>query len=194
MLETLRDATGETVIFGKLQDDGRVLYLEVRESQNPVRYTATPGELRDVHINSIGRAILGAMPEQARDAALAKASFQPRTARTVASREALEHEIAQWRQQAGIRISVNRSRTWGQLRCLSKSGALCMECRLPGRFTVWNRVWRRLSRHCLGRRARFEAERLFPQGRSSAIAPGRLCANLVLSKQHSHASFRERSG
>ncbi|CAG2146039.1 IclR family transcriptional regulator [Cupriavidus numazuensis] len=99
VLETLRDATGETVIFGKLQDDGRVLYLEVRESQNPVRYTATPGELRDVHINSIGRAILGAMPDAVRDAALAKVSFQPRTERTVTSREALEREIAQWQQQ-----------------------------------------------------------------------------------------------
>ncbi|WER48756.1 IclR family transcriptional regulator [Cupriavidus sp. WKF15] len=99
VLEALRDATGETVIFGKLQDDGRVLYLEVRESQNPVRYIATPGELRDVHVNSIGRAILGAMPEEARDAALAKVSFRPRTERTVASRAALEQGIAQWQQQ-----------------------------------------------------------------------------------------------
>jgi DNA-binding IclR family transcriptional regulator len=99
VLETLRDATGETVIFGKLQDDGRVLYLEVRESLNPVRYTATPGELRDVQINSIGRAILGAMPDAARDAALAKVSFQPRTERTLPSRAALEQELAQWQEQ-----------------------------------------------------------------------------------------------
>jgi len=99
VMESLRDATGETVIFGKLQDDGRVLYLEVRESLNPVRYTATPGEVRDVNVNSIGRAILGVMTAQAREGALAKADFTPRTARTVRSRAALERDIAGWQQQ-----------------------------------------------------------------------------------------------
>jgi DNA-binding IclR family transcriptional regulator len=99
VLEALRDATGETVIFGKLQDDGRVLYLEVRESLNPVRYTATPGEARDVHVNSIGRAILGAMTAQARDAALSAADFTPRTGRTLTSRAALEEALRRWQEQ-----------------------------------------------------------------------------------------------
>ncbi|KWR87036.1 IclR family transcriptional regulator [Cupriavidus sp. IDO] len=99
VLEALRDATGETVIFGKLQEDGRVLYLEVRESANPVRYTATPGEVRDAHINSIGRAILGAMSAEARDGILDKLAFTPRTPRTVKSRAALASELQRWQEQ-----------------------------------------------------------------------------------------------
>ncbi|AGW91283.1 MULTISPECIES: IclR family transcriptional regulator [Cupriavidus] len=99
VLESLRDTTGETVIFGKLQDDGRVLYLEVRESANPVRYIAAPGELRDAHVNSIGRAILGAMPAATRAELLEGVSFASRTARTVASVQAFEAAMQQWQAQ-----------------------------------------------------------------------------------------------
>lgn len=42
LLEALRDATGETVILGKLQGLG-VVYLEIIESRNAVRYTMTVG-------------------------------------------------------------------------------------------------------------------------------------------------------
>lgn len=99
VLEALRDETGETAVFGKLRDDGRVLYLEVRESANPVRYTASPGEVRDVHLNSIGRAILGALPATARDTTLTGVRFQRMTDRSLMSRDALEQAIAAWQAQ-----------------------------------------------------------------------------------------------
>ncbi|MFJ1259414.1 IclR family transcriptional regulator [Cupriavidus sp. CuC1] len=93
VLEALRDATGETAIFGKLQDDGRVLYLEVRESPNPVRYTAAPGELREAHANSIGRAILGVMSGSAREQALERLSFSEHTEKTITNKAAFEDEL-----------------------------------------------------------------------------------------------------
>lgn len=99
VLESLRDDTGETVIFGKLLDDGRVVYLDVVESANPVRYTATAGEQRQAHTNSIGRAILSALPSDERDTMLARVVFAPLTARTVGSRTALDAELAQSRER-----------------------------------------------------------------------------------------------
>ncbi|MBB3006146.1 IclR family transcriptional regulator [Cupriavidus alkaliphilus] len=99
VLESLRDTTGETVVFGKLQDDGRVLYLEVRESPNPVRYIAAPGELRDAHVNSIGRAILGTLTPGARAELLSGVSFAARTPRTISSAQALEAAMQGWQKQ-----------------------------------------------------------------------------------------------
>jgi DNA-binding IclR family transcriptional regulator len=99
VLESLREETGETVIFGKLRDDGRVVYLDVVESLNPVRYTATAGDIRFAHTNSIGRAILGALPDDQREAYLAQATFAPLTERTLASREALSEELRASRQR-----------------------------------------------------------------------------------------------
>ncbi|NUO88457.1 MAG: IclR family transcriptional regulator [Cupriavidus sp.] len=99
VLESLRDATGETVVFGKLQDDGRVLYLDVRESANPVRYIAAPGELRDAHVNSIGRAILGTLTAENRAELLAGVSFASRTGRTVDSLRVFEAAMQQWQAQ-----------------------------------------------------------------------------------------------
>lgn len=93
VLEALREQTGETVIFGKLRDDGRVVYLDVVESLNPVRYTATAGDIRVAHTNSIGRAILGALPDDQREAYLAQATFAPLTERTIASKAALAEEL-----------------------------------------------------------------------------------------------------
>lgn len=99
VLEALRDETGETAVFGKLQDDGRVLYLEVCESENPVRYTASPGEVRDARVNSIGRAILGAMTAEAREAALSDLAALDRATPTAPSQEALAEAIAHWQAQ-----------------------------------------------------------------------------------------------
>jgi DNA-binding IclR family transcriptional regulator len=93
VLESLRDDTGETVVFGKLQEDGRVVYLEVVESHHPVRYIAMPGELREPYANSIGRALLGALSRSQREALLERAAFAKLTPKTVASRNALAAEL-----------------------------------------------------------------------------------------------------
>lgn len=103
VLESLRNDTGETVIFGKLLDDGQVVYLDVVESANPVRYAATAGEQRQAHTNSIGRAILSSLPQENRDALLRHATFTRLTGRTLRSRSALEAELAQSRERGWAR-------------------------------------------------------------------------------------------
>jgi DNA-binding IclR family transcriptional regulator len=99
-LRELRDATGETALFGKLQA-GRVVYLDVVESTQSICYRASAGELRFVHANSIGKAILGAMPEEARENVLQKLEWTRLTDRTIVTEEALKADLA-----------LSRSRGW----------------------------------------------------------------------------------
>ncbi|MGH8702540.1 MAG: IclR family transcriptional regulator, partial [Burkholderiales bacterium] len=57
-----RDATGETVILGARQGDA-VLYLLVLESAQTIRYTSRAGEQKPLHSSSIGKVMLGSMPD-----------------------------------------------------------------------------------------------------------------------------------
>jgi DNA-binding IclR family transcriptional regulator len=85
LLEALRDATGETVILGKLQGLG-VVYLEIVESRQAVRYTMTVGAVRELHASSIGKAIVAAMDEGPRARLLAKLKYPKLTEHTIRSR------------------------------------------------------------------------------------------------------------
>ncbi|EHP44744.1 IclR family transcriptional regulator [Cupriavidus basilensis OR16] len=57
-MNELRAATGETVVIGKLHEGRWVVYLDVLESPHAIRYIATAGERRELHANSIGKALL----------------------------------------------------------------------------------------------------------------------------------------
>ncbi|MGD9944629.1 MAG: IclR family transcriptional regulator [Burkholderiaceae bacterium] len=70
-LAAVRDATGETAILAKL-DGLRVLYLAAAESHQVVRFSAGAGEHRPVHPASSGRALLGALPREEREALIAR--------------------------------------------------------------------------------------------------------------------------
>ncbi|MBX3695113.1 MAG: IclR family transcriptional regulator [Steroidobacteraceae bacterium] len=59
-LEQLRLETSETVLLGKRRDD-RILYLEVLESPQTIRYSSRAGELKPLHSSAIGKVMLGAM-------------------------------------------------------------------------------------------------------------------------------------
>ncbi|MBS0222891.1 MAG: IclR family transcriptional regulator [Proteobacteria bacterium] len=85
LLEALRDATGETVILGKLQGQG-VIYLEIIESRLAIRYTMTVGAVRELHASSIGKAIVAAMDEEPRERLLAKLKYPKLTEHTIRNR------------------------------------------------------------------------------------------------------------
>lgn len=63
-LARLRDASGESVVLGKWQDDV-VVYLDVLEGRQTIRYTARPGQTQPVVASSIGKAILAQMNDRA---------------------------------------------------------------------------------------------------------------------------------
>jgi DNA-binding IclR family transcriptional regulator len=87
-LLALRDATGETIVLGKILDL-TVVYLDVVDSFKPIRYIARPGDVRPVHANSIGKAILGELALDERHALAARLSFERFTERTPADAIAL---------------------------------------------------------------------------------------------------------
>jgi IclR family transcriptional regulator, acetate operon repressor len=63
-LSRLRDVSGETLVLGKWQDKV-VVYLDVVESRQAIRYSAQPGDTRPVHFSSIGKALLANMDDEA---------------------------------------------------------------------------------------------------------------------------------
>lgn len=92
-LESLAAATGETVVLGRRFED-RVLYLVVIESRQTIRYSAQVGDRKPLHSSSAGKALLGAMPQSAREALLARLKLARVTPNTITRREALEKDLA----------------------------------------------------------------------------------------------------
>ncbi|CAM3746451.1 IclR family transcriptional regulator [Acinetobacter baumannii] len=56
-LVRLQKEVGESIVLGKIQDD-QVIYLDVLESNQVIRYAAQIGDLRPLHANSISKSIL----------------------------------------------------------------------------------------------------------------------------------------
>jgi DNA-binding IclR family transcriptional regulator len=80
-LVELRDATGETVVLGKIHGTA-VMYLDVIESEKDVRYSCVPGALRPLHANSIGKVIFGELGPDVQQALGAKLAFERYTGAT----------------------------------------------------------------------------------------------------------------
>ena len=91
-LEQLRDATGETVILGKLQGD-HVVYLAIEEGRQTIRYGATIGDSKPLHSSSIGKATLAQLDEKARAALLSKLELPRVTPNSITARDVLEADL-----------------------------------------------------------------------------------------------------
>ena len=70
-LEKLRDATGESVILSKRLGDA-VVYLNVLESTQTVRYSAAAGDLKPMHSTSSGKALISTLTETERTQLIAR--------------------------------------------------------------------------------------------------------------------------
>ncbi|HUH59116.1 MAG TPA: IclR family transcriptional regulator [Candidimonas sp.] len=92
-LEELRDTTTETVVFAKLDLNHRVLYLDVLASPHPISYVAVAGAQKDLHANSLGKALLSTLDATARRNVLAQQPLQAYNPRTLVTAEALEDDI-----------------------------------------------------------------------------------------------------
>jgi DNA-binding IclR family transcriptional regulator len=95
-LEALRDATGETVIFGKRQGDA-VVYLQVIEGPNPIRYSAGPGERKPLHSSAIGKALLGSLRDADLRTLLDRLELPAVTAATLVDRKGLHADLIKGR-------------------------------------------------------------------------------------------------
>lgn len=92
VLERLRDATRETIILGKRQGDS-VIYLQVVEGLNSIRYSAKPGEFKPLHSSSIGKALLGSLKEPELRTWLKERKLQAVTNATKVDHEALVQDV-----------------------------------------------------------------------------------------------------
>lgn len=88
ILEQLRTETQETVILGKRQKD-EILYLEVLESPQTIRYSSRAGELKPLHSTSIGKVMLAALKPAEIRAWLSKQSLPKVTGSTITSHKRL---------------------------------------------------------------------------------------------------------
>ena len=91
-LRALRDLTGETTYLATL--DGReVISLERCDGVHRLRSEAMLGQRKPVHCTSLGKAILSAMPDDARDTMVREAVLKPLTASTITDRRRLHAEL-----------------------------------------------------------------------------------------------------
>lgn len=59
VLAALRDRTDETVVLARREGD-EVVYLDVLESSQTIRYAPLPGDRKPIHSSSLGKALLSA--------------------------------------------------------------------------------------------------------------------------------------
>lgn len=98
MLERLRDSSRETVILGKRQGD-MVIYLEVVEGPQSIRYSARPGEFKPLHSSAIGKALIGSMKEAELRAFLQDRPLPAATSATLTDEEALLADLLESRRR-----------------------------------------------------------------------------------------------
>ena len=91
-MQALRQATRETVILGKRHKVG-VVYLEVLEGPEVIRYSARPGDIKPLHSTCIGKALLSTLSDQDLRAALGKGKLPRVTETTITERASLIADI-----------------------------------------------------------------------------------------------------
>jgi DNA-binding IclR family transcriptional regulator len=91
-LVKLRDASDETVILSKRLGDA-VVYLDVIESKQTIRYTAEVGDLKSLNRTSSGKALLGAMPERERDGVILRLQAASGARLSTAQRAQLKTDV-----------------------------------------------------------------------------------------------------
>lgn len=98
VLTELRDRTGETVTFCKRQGR-KVIYLDVFESPQLIRYSANVGEFRNLYTCSSGKAILGSLDADERAELLEGVKLKRYTATSNTTLRELEEDLAASRER-----------------------------------------------------------------------------------------------
>lgn len=98
MLGKLQRQSDETLILGKRQGD-HVIYLEVLESANSIRYSARPGDTKPLHSSSVGKAMLSLMSDTEISKLLFKAGQAKITLATISEPEKLLEDIRTGREK-----------------------------------------------------------------------------------------------
>lgn len=98
ILEALRDEAKESVVLVKRQRD-RVVYLEVYETDESVRFSPVVGETKPLHTTASGKAIMSALPPDALGDLLGALVLTPVTENTITTARELREQIDRGRKR-----------------------------------------------------------------------------------------------
>jgi IclR family acetate operon transcriptional repressor len=94
VLVELVERTGETALIGALAPDAEVaMYIDKVESPNPVRYTVSLGERRELYSTAIGKLLLAYMDQPRREKYLKSQSLRAFTPNTITSLRRLKADL-----------------------------------------------------------------------------------------------------
>jgi DNA-binding IclR family transcriptional regulator len=92
-LRQLRDQLDESVSLARI-NGAQATYLLVFEPSHPLRFMVKVGEnVRSLYATSAGKAVLGNLDPEARNARIAEAAMTPLTDRTITDRDILRRDI-----------------------------------------------------------------------------------------------------
>jgi IclR family acetate operon transcriptional repressor len=94
LLRGLRETTGETVYLAK-REGHLSHYVEVVESDQTLRFAATVGEKRQLHIGAAGQCLLAAIPDEERSALIDELELTKYSANTITSAAKLKKVLAE---------------------------------------------------------------------------------------------------
>lgn len=109
VLAELVRKTGETALLGSLAPDAAVsMYIDKVESPNPVRYTVSLGERRELYSSAIGKLLLAYMDLEKRDQYLSRVPLKAFTPNTITSARRLRAQLAEIREDGLSRTDSER--------------------------------------------------------------------------------------
>ena len=109
ILQRLADQTGETAIIGIMADDGAgILYVDMVESHNSIRFAAKIGDRRPLYCSAGGRLLLAYRPIAEIDEYLARATLVAVTPDTVTDRKRLRSILLEIR-RTGVSRTIEQS-------------------------------------------------------------------------------------
>lgn len=109
LLVELVERTGETALLGTLAPEAEVsMYIDKVESPNPVRYTVSLGERRELYASAMGKLLLAHMDKVRRDKYLRTQTLHAFTPNTITSVRRLKEELDQIVRQGISRTNSER--------------------------------------------------------------------------------------
>jgi len=106
-LESLMRRTGQTAFLATIAGDaGAIVFVDVIESEELIRYTVNVGQRSPIHATANGKAILAFMPRDEREEILKTLTLKRYTDRTITTLPALRLALDEIR-EAGVSVSVD---------------------------------------------------------------------------------------
>lgn len=106
-LESLAAKSGETALLATMAGDApAAVYIDVVESDNPIRYTARIGERRPLYCSAIGKLLLAYLEPARRQEYLRTTRLKAFTPQTPVTRAALRRALDEIR-SSGLSVSVD---------------------------------------------------------------------------------------